>query len=240
MLPTLQLTESDNKYWSSIPRLTDWLVNRLPKDSRVLEIGPGAAPFPRTDIFADWHNWGTIPEDRLVICDLSAEKLPFKDKEFDFVYCRHVIEDMYNPFSLCREMSRVAKAGFLETPSPIAEVCRGVDGGSPAWRGYCHHRYFVWVHANKLRFLTKYPMVEYLRFEDEQKILGIMKQGPAFWNTYHLWDGEIDVEYTQHETDYSILTDYGSVISKAMDESIAATQQFIDMVESQIVANPSP
>jgi hypothetical protein len=43
----------------------------------------------------------------------------------------HMLEDMYNPFPICAEMSRVAKAGYVETPSPVAELCRGVDGDKP-------------------------------------------------------------------------------------------------------------
>jgi hypothetical protein len=59
--------------------------------------------------------------------DPISEKLPFADKEFDFVYSRHVLEDSWNPFALCEEMSRVGKSGYIETPSPIVELGRGVD-----------------------------------------------------------------------------------------------------------------
>jgi ubiquinone/menaquinone biosynthesis C-methylase UbiE len=48
--------------------------------------------------------------------------LPYEDKEFDFVYCRHVLEDLIYPFRVIKEMQRVAKAGYIETPSPMAEL----------------------------------------------------------------------------------------------------------------------
>jgi hypothetical protein len=65
------------------------------------------------------------------------------------------MEDMGNPFLLIKEMERVAKAGYIETPSPIAEMGRGVDGSSPPFRGYHHHRFVVWVHEGELRFVVQ-------------------------------------------------------------------------------------
>jgi len=198
------LTENDTKHWFPIARLTSWLIGQLPDHYRVLEVGPGRIPFPRADVFVDYQSVNDQVAGQIVHCDVAKEPLPFKDKEFDFVYCRHVVEDMYNPFLLCREMSRVAKAGYLETPSPIAEMCRGIDDGSPKWRGYCHHRYFVWVEGSILRYLTKYPLVEHLNLSQEKTIVELMRQGPAYWNSYYLWENEIELEYKQLDIDYTI------------------------------------
>src|ERR1700733_6220826 len=101
---------------------------------------------------------------------LYRDPLPFGDKAFDFAYCRHVLEDLYNPFLLCTEMARVAMAGYIQTPSPLAEVCRGVDGNSPSWRGYQHHRFLIWDRNGILCFLSKYPIIEYVQFANEAAI----------------------------------------------------------------------
>ena len=47
----------------------------------------------------------------------SIENLPFADSEFDFVYCSHVLEHVDNPEAACRELMRVAKRGYIETPT---------------------------------------------------------------------------------------------------------------------------
>src|SRR5437667_8989346 len=87
---------------------------------RVLEIGPGRDPFGAATEFVDWHAWPELKGKPTHVLDVNQDRLPFEDKAIDFVYCRHTLEDLYNPMWLCREMSRVAKAGYVETPSPVA------------------------------------------------------------------------------------------------------------------------
>jgi hypothetical protein len=93
-----------------------------------------------------------------------------KIRNLIFVYCRHVLEDLYNPFLLLDEMSRVASSGYLETPSPLSEVCRGIDGGDNnlPWRGYQHHHSFVWSYNDEVCFAHKYPAVEYFHGLEEE------------------------------------------------------------------------
>jgi hypothetical protein len=209
------LTEQDTKHWAPIPDVIDWLCKRIPDGAKVLEIGPGHVPFPRATEFVDWDAKRALPGPVHKV-DLGADPLPFSDKSFDFIYCRHVLEDMFNPFPLCKEMSRVGKAGYVETPSPIAEMGRGVDGGSPPYRGYHHHRWIVWTDGNVLHFVSKYPMVEYLNLPDKQ-IVEILRDSPRAWNTFCMWHEEIRVRHLQNPVDYYMPTDYANVIVRAME-----------------------
>src|SRR5690242_10077189 len=178
----MALTQNDKKHWAPVKEVYDYLTNVLiPKDAKVLEIGPGHCPFARADVSVDFVDVPGVKN--LVKCDLANEALPFKDKEFDFVVARHVLEDMFNPFPLCAEMSRVAKAGYCEVPSPMAELGRGVDGGSPPFRGYHHHRFIGWIFNKELRFVSKYPFVEYIRL-DENRVDESLRQSERYWNTY--------------------------------------------------------
>ena len=68
-------------------------------------------------------------------------RLPFRDQEFDFVVCRHTLEDIKDPITTCREMMRVAKAGYLETPHRLYESTKGVE--RHWWCGHYHHRWLV-------------------------------------------------------------------------------------------------
>lgn len=213
-----QLTQADKKYWPPAEPVVQFLANRLPPDAKVLEIGPGFVPFPRATMFVDERELPNIPADKKISIDLATTPMPFEDKSFDFVYCRHVLEDMYNPFLLLREMERVGKAGYIETPSPIAEMGRGVDGGSPPFRGYHHHRNVVWVHEGELRIVAKYPIIEYFRFTDPE-IAGWLREGPRNWNTYYLWEDKINLKHLQNGPDFVLTRDYSAMLKNAMDQS---------------------
>lgn len=207
------LTDADKKHWAPNTEVVNSLAERL-KGKKVLEIGPGQVPFPAATEFVDWDVKGSLPGPVRKV-DLNCRPLPYADKSFDFIYCRHVLEDMYDPFPLCEEMSRVGLAGYIETPSPLAEMGRGVDGGSPPYRGYHHHRWVIWKENKTLRFVSKYPMVEYLPLDDEM-ICKKLRADPVHWNTFYVWRDRIAFNHLQNPIDYYMPTDYVKVINRAL------------------------
>ena len=219
------LTPSDKHHWHPVPQVVQAVAARIAPDARVLEIGPGNLPFPRAGEFVDFTDLSPNLPGPCHKIDMASQRLPFADKSFDFVYCRHVLEDMWNPFALCAEMSRVAKAGYVETPSPIAELCRGTDGAAPPYRGYHHHRFMVWNYRNELRFVSKYPLIEYLQF-DEARLATLLRRGPKYWNTYHLWDGAIDVQHRQSPLHYDITRDYVTLLNDAVANAVMMADAF--------------
>lgn len=223
----MALTQSSPKYWSPVRQVYDYLTNTvIPADARVLEIGPGHSPFKRANVYVDFVD---VPGIEVIKCDVASEPLPFEDKSFDFIVCRHCIEDMYNPFPLIREMSRVGKAGYIETPSPIAELGRGVDGGSPPFRGYHHHRFMTWLFGSELRVISKYPFVEYLRFDDDA--IDKLLEQERYWNTYCLWEGEFQFAHRQSPLHYDIPRDYALILNEAMERSKEATDIFFSNIK---------
>ena len=102
--------------------------------------GRGTIRFGLSTEVVDMRRWETFGARTVHLVDLESELLPYTYKQVDFLYSRHTLEDLHNPLHLCREMNRVAKAGYIEVPSPASEFCRGVDGGKPHYRGYVHHR----------------------------------------------------------------------------------------------------
>lgn len=230
-----QLTQQDHKYWAPVPEVLAYLEHRF-SGARVLDVGPGHSPLPWATDSVDFVD---VPgAKRLVRCDLTREPLPYPDKAFDFVYCRHLLEDSWNPFPICAEMSRVGRAGYIETPSPIAELCRGVDGSSPAYRGYHHHRFVVWDHPNELRFVTKYPLIEYLRF-DEGWLAAALRLGPRYWNTYHLWTDQIRVRHFQSPLDFNVGENYPHLLLDAVKQSRQAANEFWRQIDgANVLSDP--
>jgi hypothetical protein len=221
----MPFTDSDPRYYHAIPEITAWLAERIPAEAKVLEIGPGLAPFPRADVFVDFDADLTkkIPQDKLVRCDFASEPLPFEDKSFDFVFCRHVLEDLCNPVGLLKEMDRVGKAGYIETPSPIAELTKGIDCGSPPYRGFVHHRFILWAADGVLYLVSKYPLVETMELE-EALFLDLLRQGPMFWNTYFLWSDKLWFRHLQQQLDFNLPSGYADVLNEALDDSLRSVR----------------
>lgn len=106
-------------------------IKGIKEGDRVLEVGPGGSPYFRSDVLLEkdfnekelFEQRGKAP---LLITDkkmvvYSGDKFPFKDKEFDYVICSHVLEHVDDVDLFLKELSRVAKAGYLEFPTVYYE-----------------------------------------------------------------------------------------------------------------------
>lgn len=96
--------------------------------SKVLDIGSGPAPFPYATVLCERfldetvHRRGEIRTGGRPIVQGDIHQLPFQDKSFDFVYTSHVLEHVEDPIKACRELMRVARRGYLETPNFMKDM----------------------------------------------------------------------------------------------------------------------
>lgn len=103
-------------------------IKSINLNDKVLEIGPGATPHSRSDVFlelkyetleeriAQSGHVGILETDKEVIF-YNGGKFPFKDNEFDYVICSHVLEHVEDADDFLKEIQRVAKKGYLEFPT---------------------------------------------------------------------------------------------------------------------------
>ncbi len=101
------------------------LIVDVDKAALVLEIGSGNKPYPRSDILLDasienYERAGNLVVDRPLVIGIG-ERLPFKNKSFDFVIASHVLEHTSHPRLFIEEMMRVGKAGYIEVPEAWIE-----------------------------------------------------------------------------------------------------------------------
>jgi len=92
----------------------------------VLEVGSGGNPYPRANVLLDGFEASSERIEKKLVRDRPfvfglCEKLPFRDKVFDFVIASHVLEHTDDPDSFLSELQRVAKAGYIETPDAFFE-----------------------------------------------------------------------------------------------------------------------
>lgn len=187
------------------------ILSLLSPSDVVLDIGGWASPFNRANYILDaepyetrgyYRTFGGAPYQgpaeehfsretwiRRDICDRTP--YPFADKSIDFVICSHTLEDVRDPIWVCREMMRIAKRGYIETPSRRAEASRGWE--HPRLAGLSHHRWFVDVEGTRVRFLMKFHRVHsHWRFSLP---LAHLRQLPEHAKVQWLfWDDQFDVE----------------------------------------------
>lgn len=172
-----------------------------PRD-RVLDIGGSMAQHDkiRIDTLVDIilpeeapYGSSTLKAKNFVRLDITKQKLPFKDNEFDFVMCTQTIEDLYNPFLILDEMSRVAKRGLIISPAMGADMVFGhIDytdwlTGARRMPGHAHHKWLLSIEKNKLKII---PKVYSILYTPEFQITNF--SGPK--DIYYYWEGNLNYE----------------------------------------------
>jgi len=168
---------------------------KIGPDDLVLDVGSGHNPNPRSDILCDRYveddteRGGAIQVDRpLIVAD--GHNLPFKDKAFDYVIASHIIEHMDDPARFCSELQRVAKRGFIASPTELAEHMFY----------WTFHKWYVNKVNNRLVLHPKVDvpnifgdLFDYL-YEYNPWFARFHRSLPdMFWMEYE-WDGAIQIE----------------------------------------------
>jgi len=196
---------------SNLPRLAE-LTRPL---ARVLDVGGGRHPFnPATHVMdiAPYAAEGLagaldgalerrFSAETWIVHDACAPPWPFPDKFFDFSFCSHLLEDVRDPIAVCAELTRVSKAGYVETPSRAREIfakarffsARTLLGKMPEI-GFSHHRWFVEAEGAHLRFTTKDQrlLADRARFITRAQLGRKMSEAESGLAVF--WDGAITAE----------------------------------------------
>jgi hypothetical protein len=169
-----------------------------PAEGLVLEIGSGDNPHPRSDVLVDrfigdnTERGGNLVIDRpLVVAD--AHRLPFRNGAFAYIICSHILEHMDDPPQFVGELQRIGKAGYIGSPSEIAE----------RMFHWSFHRWYVNLIDGTLVLHPKEPaepfgeLFDYL-YEYNPAYYFFQRSMPDLFWVEHEWHGRIDLEMAEH------------------------------------------
>ena len=87
----------------------------------VLDVGCGYTANKYANVVCDTQDLKSFYKDKKFV-QLNQKKLPFKDKEFDFVIASHVLEHVSDPIFFLSEIQRVSsKGGYIEVPTKLED-----------------------------------------------------------------------------------------------------------------------
>ncbi|MBN1124195.1 MAG: methyltransferase domain-containing protein [Sedimentisphaerales bacterium] len=181
----------------------------------VLDVGSGDTPFRYAThlvdltVGDDFQGHDEMPCKHLEgkpVYECNIENMPFEDHQFDFVYCSHVLERVKQPEKACRELMRIARRGYIETPTPAKDLCMDTTGVS-------HHRWGIENRDGKLIF-TPYNAVQINGLGSsilrdmacapqtprEKAFAALVYLKAPLFNTMLLWNESFDFEVRPFET----------------------------------------
>ena len=100
----------------------NFVNNTLSKNTnwKIVDIGCGYTANKNASVIADIQDLSYFYKGKNFI-KISGKKLPFKDKEFDFVIASHVIEHVEDFEFFVKELERISSRGYIELPTRLAD-----------------------------------------------------------------------------------------------------------------------
>ena len=102
------------------------------KNWRILDIGCGYTANKYSTHVADTQDFSNLYKDKK-FTHIKEKKLPFADKEFNFIIASHVLEHVEDIEYLIKELERVAHSGYIEVPTRLEDNLVDVNEKAHIW-----------------------------------------------------------------------------------------------------------
>lgn len=172
------------------------------REALVLEIGAGGNPYPRANVLLDAYEDTVERREKRLVNDRPlvlgfAENLPFRDQSFDFIIASHVLEHSKDPDAFIKELVRVGKAGYIETPDAFFERINP----------WTFHRLEVTDREGVLKIYKKHSwrispeLVDLYEAKMKPALIALWERYPYPFVTRFYWQDKIDYEILNPEVD---------------------------------------
>ncbi len=102
------------------------------KNWRILDIGCGYTANKYSTHVADTQDFSNLYKDKK-FTHIKEKKLPFADKEFNFIIASHVLEHIEDIEYFIKELERVANSGYIEVPTRLEDNLVDVNEKAHIW-----------------------------------------------------------------------------------------------------------
>ena len=141
----------------------EWLKKN--RNLKILDLGCSSKNYwPEANHYADLDDFSEeFNKLNLKYTQIKKDhKLPFKDKEFDYVILSHVLEHVPNLIEFISEIERISKSGYIELPTKLNDNlvfgCDEDDIGHKWWFEYDDIKNTL-VYSKKIDALEKFVTV---------------------------------------------------------------------------------
>jgi len=125
------------------------LLSRNYSNWKILDIGCNRDAIEFAQYVADIDDYSKFyPTKQFFL--IKDKKLPFTDKQFDFVYASHVIEHVLDVSFFINEIQRISSKGYIELPSMLEDNIILSDNSM-----YDHKWFFQFDDVNKVLLVEK-------------------------------------------------------------------------------------
>ena len=97
------------------------LILKKNSNWKVLDIGCGYTANANAKYVADVQDFSSFYKEKKKFTLIKNKKLPFNDKEFDFVIASHVIEHVEDFSFFISELQRISSQGYIELPTRLGD-----------------------------------------------------------------------------------------------------------------------
>lgn len=186
---------------------------KVPKSYFIIEIGSGGNPTPKSDVLVEPYLDGEHETSKAVLVDrptfvMTAEKLPFKNKAFDYSICFHVLEHTSDPKLFIDTLSRISNAGYIETPTPLNELLFPYDFHMTAVSKTSDNSLRAFglsgLDEDSLKFFRE-SITSYI---SHPAFLKFYRKNPELFNTVLRWRNNITIEMVGVPKQYSSFSEY--------------------------------
>ena len=165
------------------------------KDWKILDIGCGYTANKYSNHVADTQDFSHLYKDKKFTL-IKDKKLPFANKEFNFVIASHVLEHVEDIEFFIKELERVANSGYIEVPTRLEDNLVDVNEKAHVW----------WINfddINNSLFITKRKQIiePFLSVSTVQNLRKFFRDSLV---AEIFWENKIDYLFSENNNHFEI------------------------------------